>query len=175
MRTLRDACIELGVTYRTLEKWMQRLQITPARHPRDYRFYVLDDDQVEAIRVARSEMPFAGMAVRTPRRQEPAIEGRRRPITPTPLAQQSDLALSASLVQLPGNLVTVEAFGNLHGVKRQTWEKAIRAGRLSVVRGEWKVPRGQAKYALDDEGRRRFVELWRHLDHFVRCDACPHS
>ena len=35
MITLRQACDELGVGYRTLEKYMRRLEITPARHPID--------------------------------------------------------------------------------------------------------------------------------------------
>lgn len=59
MKTLRAACDELSVTYKTLEKWMGRLKIKPDRHPRDLRFFVIEDEDIERIRTARAEMPGA--------------------------------------------------------------------------------------------------------------------
>ena len=57
MITLGQACDELGIGYRTLEKFMRRLGITPARHPIDYRFYTLSHEQVEQLRDVLSQRP----------------------------------------------------------------------------------------------------------------------
>jgi hypothetical protein len=168
MRTLRDVCRDLDVTYKTLDKWMKRLDITPERHPRDYRFWCLDDEQVEEIRRARSEMPGGAPA---------RINPPRRLNTKTPQAQQSDLALSASLVYggLPDGLVSLESFAREHHIARQTAMKGVSSGRLAVITGEWTVYRGHAKYALDAAGRAQFVRLWGDRPGWHPCPHCPHE
>lgn len=59
MPTLGEACTQLRVSRRTLDKWLKRLEIEPQKHPRDWRYFTITDDQVQQIREARAEMPGA--------------------------------------------------------------------------------------------------------------------
>lgn len=59
MPTLTDAARQLAISEKTLRKWMKRLEMKPARHDYDWRFYVLSDEQVQQIKDARAKMPGA--------------------------------------------------------------------------------------------------------------------
>lgn len=57
MPTLGEACQLLRISRRTLEKWLERLQIAPQRHEYDLRYQVISAEDVERIRAARAAMP----------------------------------------------------------------------------------------------------------------------
>lgn len=65
MPTLGEVCYQLHVSRRTLDKWLTRCNITPERHPADYRFYTISDEDIEKIRQTRAQMP--GMVAQRPR------------------------------------------------------------------------------------------------------------
>lgn len=170
MPILRDACTELHIGRTTLEKWCKRLAITPTRHPRDYRFWVISDEELEAIREARAEMPapFASGAHTTSTTHRPLATERIQ--TSTPQAHRSDLALSAMYKSNPGaddlpeGWVSWRSFAQAHGVPASTVQKAIDVGRLTVTRGRWKVGQSWCLGALDPEQQQQFVQLWSRSD-----------
>jgi hypothetical protein len=177
MITLRSACRDLGISYHTLEKWMKRLEITPATHSRDFRFRVLQDEQLAEIRSARAEMPRMEMGVRV--RAQEGDGARPRPRrSPRRVAASSDSTLSDDLVQspLPDGLVSLESFTRLHHVAKPTAMKGVTSGRLRIVSGgEWMKRGGRIRYALDAAGRRQFYALWAGLSGFHACADCPHG
>lgn len=66
MPTMGEAARLLGIGRVTLEKWCKRLDLTPERHPYDYRYFTLTEEQVDAIRAARRQMPSASSTWREP-------------------------------------------------------------------------------------------------------------
>lgn len=57
MVTLGDACTQLGVTRRTLDKWLRRFNVTPTKHEHDTRFHLIPEEVIDQIREARAQMP----------------------------------------------------------------------------------------------------------------------
>jgi hypothetical protein len=129
MITLRDARDQLGVSYRSLEKYMRQLDITPARHTVDMRFYVLDDEQLDRLRqLVAAKRALTSTAARTQHGQGYVSTPASAPVVPA----RADSALRASQaytspeIALPGDLVTLESFCLEHGVARQTAIKGMR-------------------------------------------------
>lgn len=60
MRTLGQACTDLGLSRRALTLWLRRLGITPTRHDLDFRLRMIEDSDVERIGAARRSIPRAG-------------------------------------------------------------------------------------------------------------------
>jgi len=149
--TLREARATLGISYPTLRKWIRRLGIDRVQHPRDERFWTLTDEQVDAIRAARAEMPGST-----------AVAIRR----PTPIR---------TIGSLPDGLVSWHSFAAMHHIPEMTAAKAISVGRLPIVAGHWKAGRTYVKAALDEQGRCTFHELWAHRPSFIPCIHCPHA
>jgi len=177
---LRDACEALGIGYGTLKKYLGLLSITPARHPLDPRFHTITEEELAQLRDTLAQRPIAlPAAPRSRRQQQPILRPPAAAPVPTRTRPSSESPLNANLGQLPGDLVTLEAFALLHHVAVQTAKKALRLddpskARLTAVTGSWKVRCGHAKYALDAAGRARFYELWHDSPHFHRCPDCPH-
>jgi hypothetical protein len=178
MITLRDARIELRVSYRSLEKYMRMLSITPARHPVDMRFYTLDDEQLDRLRqLVAQKRALASTPARAQHGQGYGLPPASAPVVPA----RSDSPLRASqqrmppVISLPGDLVTLESFCLAHGVAKQTAMKGRASGRLPVVQGDWKSGRALVRYALDARGRAVFWLLWHALPTFHECEHCPHK
>lgn len=56
---LLQACVKLGITRRTLNKWMKRLNIHSHRHIYDLRLLMVYTKDLERIAAAREEMARA--------------------------------------------------------------------------------------------------------------------
>src|SRR5690348_13212845 len=59
MITLRQACVMLNIrSYRTLQKWLERLGIEPVRqhYAFDHRYGAITDEHVAIIKAAREEL-----------------------------------------------------------------------------------------------------------------------
>jgi len=94
----------------------------------------------------------------------------------TPRAQPTRLAEAVGKSsELPSDLVSARAFAGKHGIHENTLDKAINSGRLPVERGRWKDGAFWVQKALDEQGRARFVELYRSNPHFHQCSdlECP--
>lgn len=75
---------------------------------------------------------------------------------------------------LPGDLVSYPQFARIHNISVSTVQKAVDAGRLAVVRGQWKQGKSIVQKALDASGRAQFYTLYHGSEHFTECDECPH-
>lgn len=178
MPTLGETCLRLGITRRTLAKWLERVNalraetgeppIEPHRDAYDYRYYTLTDEQVEAIRAARSQMPGMSATIPLPPtlsrpRQRPVVSGDDRRVS-----------------ELPDGLVSVAGWLGRHGLveeHRVTWTKAMQAGKLPVVvypdEGPgWRVGETHVRYALDAPGRRAAWLRWHTREWWQPCDGC---
>jgi hypothetical protein len=188
MMILRQACEALGVGYRTLEKYMTRLSITPARHPVDWRFYVLDDEQLAQLREALAQRPgSANGAVRGVRGQELAEHAPVAPVMPAspdsplrPSQRQSGRAPGSvlDLEPLPGDWIAYNTgFCRDHGELDP--RSFARSGfpepheRAEGWRGHGKHPQRVSKaYDRDQhiQAARMAARRWPHK--FKACDAC---
>ncbi len=192
--TLQEARHELRVSYRTLRKWMGRLEIEAKRHDRDWRFYVLSAEHVAAIRTARAEMPPAsparyGGSQSAPRPPAQVIQALAPATTEsllgspprhieqeTPRRQRTPVATRpiGSTSELPDGLLSWRAFATLHAIPTSTVQKARDDGRLPVIAGKWKQGRNYIEGTLDAAGQHQFVRLWGHRPDFAACPDCPH-
>ncbi|HEU5374962.1 MAG TPA: MerR family transcriptional regulator [Ktedonobacteraceae bacterium] len=59
MPYISEAARELGITDKTLRKWMRLLtpSITATKHHYDPRYHIISAEDVERIRQARAELP----------------------------------------------------------------------------------------------------------------------
>nr|MBF6591673.1 helix-turn-helix domain-containing protein [Ktedonobacterales bacterium] len=147
MDTIGESAARLGISRRSLLKWCRRLGIEPSRHPYDWRYRVLDDNQLRRIAAARAQMP----------------------------GRQTTDSAAHTCSTLPDGLTGWRAFARLHGVPITTAQKAIASGRLPVVRGRWQVGRQILTGALDQVGEHTAWELWHDAPGFTRCAGCPHE
>ena len=76
---------------------------------------------------------------------------------------------------LPSDLVTWRSFARLHDIPERAVAKAIKEEVLWPERGYWKLKGVVVKEALDDGGRKQFVELFERFPTFRECDECPQS
>ena len=76
---------------------------------------------------------------------------------------------------LPGTLVPLATFRQLHSVSEKAVENAVQRGRLAVVRGAWLYQHRSITVALDRQGQRQFYELFYTREGFQECDLCKHT
>ncbi len=84
----------------------------------------------------------------------------------------SSLALGQ---ELPGGLVALQSFFKLHTMPESTVRRAVAAGRLPTIEGDWKIGHARVKQALDAGGRAAFYRLYAHHPSFTPCEQCPHD
>jgi hypothetical protein len=168
--TLGEACRSLRISRKTLDKWLVRLEIEPKRHPRDWRYWTISDDQLEQIRLARAEMP--GMV--PPLMRPPAYA--RGSIIPPASIRPSESQRSASqepsgvllgvqvhhvLQQrsrkgnwiyepLPAGWIPVSTWSDRHGLNDRSVKRQSFSGQLRLPQFEhapagmkWKAGSGQ--------------------------------
>lgn len=75
---------------------------------------------------------------------------------------------------LPGTLVPLATFRQLHNVSEKAVENAVGRGKLAVVRGAWLYQHRSITVALDRQGQRQFYELFSTREGFQECDRCKH-
>ncbi len=77
---------------------------------------------------------------------------------------------------LPSDLVYWRHFANLHAVPQNEVMRAMQAGFVHCMKGDWMVESGYPiTEALDEKGRRDFWIQFHASDKFRNCDTCPHS
>jgi hypothetical protein len=77
--------------------------------------------------------------------------------------------------EMPAHLVGWRKFARDHNIGESTVQKAIEAGRLTIIEGEWKVEKAIIKGALDAAGRAQFYKRFRANEHWQGCLECPHD
>lgn len=76
---------------------------------------------------------------------------------------------------LPGHLVSVLAFAELHRIPEQKVLMHLDMSLLPVHRGDWTDHDGyEVTLAFDAKGREAFHHLYHELPLFVPCCRCPH-
>ena len=95
--TLGEARRVLRLSYKTLDKWLKRLHITPERHEYDWRFYTITAEEMERIAEVRGQMP-GRLPPRTAytRRSASALDGRRSKSGETTYTDTSESALGGT-------------------------------------------------------------------------------
>jgi hypothetical protein len=148
---------------------MKRLGITPTRHPADWRFYVLTDEQLEQIRAARAEMPVASARpryTRQPAHPTPADVRMDTPLSsqrPLSATYKDPLVYSASPVVLSDGSIRLVDMSRLHGVPDGTLKsQAQRAPELATA-----VPTGsrdgrQERWCTPEQ-QSAIITYWRGL------------
>jgi hypothetical protein len=78
--------------------------------------------------------------------------------------------------RLPEGYVSWRQFANQHGIPESTIAHAIARGRLRVIKGMWKAPdiNHPITAVLNQEGQRRFYQLYGSRPDFRPCTDCPH-
>jgi hypothetical protein len=76
---------------------------------------------------------------------------------------------------VPDGMIDLMEFSyNMHNVAPTTAKLAVKDGRLPAHHGEWKARGARVTMALDQEGQRRFIELFETNAGFKPCcPSCP--
>ena len=169
---------------------LEQLQHLAREHERVLDIRVVEEepqvtiaDLVEQLRDLRHEVDMLKRHMALQDEQIKALSARpiakevRAPKTPE-LPPQSQKRLSQGKAYLPDGLVPWRGFAEAHGISASTMQKAIKSGRLPVIRGSWIMAREAGANivmgALDAVGRARFYELYHANSHFKPCEQCPH-
>ncbi len=182
MPTIGEACQRLGIGRVTLEKWMDRLHITPEKHPQDFRYRVLTDEQVQAIRDERAKMP-GHAPVTPPTYTRNALRADSdvsvtRDVSPTvrPVSRQRPLRAEAS-TPLPDGWMSRTDCADLHGFPRTTLRTWCAEGKIETSSETFGGEHGtfETRQPITAQGMRQFYALASGRGDFQRCDACPHD
>lgn len=161
----------MGVSYRTLEKWMKRLDIKPLREQLafDHRLRVITDEHVAIIRAAREEL-----ADTAPHR---AIAPQRPLSAPQRQVQQS---VSSDRLPLPEGWISANRWYEVHHINRFAVLREIERGHMpEPERGEW-WQHGHSRATLvayppeQHEAASRYAAR-RWPERFVACTQCSTS
>lgn len=188
LKTLGMACKILDITRPTLAKRMAELGIQKQEHPGEGRVRLISDKDIARIRERLDELAALRAspvrAAASPARSAP-VKRPERPASP----DSPRSASQGAVPDLPAAYVTVEAFAEAHGVPKSTvmqdvagrWRRGVwKPGKNetgAIIGGPWHVDRNNdVRYALDADGRRRFVEKYRKsCAAFHENDCCPHK
>ena len=184
----------LGVSERTAQRYIKSGKLKAVLQANGY--YLVDTASINALKpptlptVTTSASALADMLNRIEALEQQVrhLEGILRafhPQTPhisttskqpTPQSQEpqkeaslSHRGISEELIWLEPDVVAWRAFARLHHVGETVVGNAIREGRLPAIAGQWR--RGKTPYTrgFNQEGRRRFHELY-HLP--LPCVLC---
>lgn len=191
MTTLREAAQRLGVSMTTLEKWCKRLGIEPKRHPQDWRFRVLSDEQIEQIRQERALMPAPQAVISSynslafDRRSaasgnEGIANDATAPLSPAPRLRQPQRRASSrapSAEGLPAGMMSKKDAARLHGIARSTIENWCQAGKVDTSPETFQPPHGHWPIVrpLTRRGLAQFYALAKGHADFTACPDCPHE
>lgn len=181
--TLGDAARALRVSRHTLDKWLDRLHITPERHPQDYRFYTISADELQTIRDERAKMPgsrpttipsYSSLAF--DRRQSERETVSDAPPTVTPMSRQRAMRRVASS-GLPDGMMSRSDVADLHNFPASTLRRWCDEGRIETDGGVYGGEHGQFQAArpVTSRGLRQFYALARSRTDFRACPSCPHD
>ena len=175
----------LGVSERTVQRWIRSGKIKATLQANGY--YLLDPADLDTLRIptlpTTSASDFADILSRletveqrighledmlgTFQSQTPRTSG-TMPQAPS-ASSPSQREVSETVGELPDGLVGWRQFARLHEISESTIHKAIKSGRLPAIHGPWRVGKVLYGEALDENGRRRFHELY-HL--LLPCALC---
>lgn len=178
MPTIGEACQRLGIGRVTLEKWMDRLHIVPEKHPQDWRYRVLTDEQVQRIADERAKMPghinkHLYVALRSPSAGSMA---RDASLTLAPLPRQRPLQRD-SFTALPDGMMSRSDAAEAHNVPLTTLRRWCDEGRVETHTGIYGGEHGR-RPVIDPITRRglaQFYALASSRADFTRCPQCPHA
>lgn len=183
MPTLNDAARQLAISEKTLRKWMKRLEMKPARHDYDWRFYVLSDEQVQQIKDARAQMPGSRPAIipsysslAFDRRQSDAGTASDASPSVAPTPRQRPLQ-RAAVGALPDGMMAKEDASRLHGVPTATLRRWCAEGKIETHSASYAGEHGRYGVVnpITQRGLAQFYALASHRADFRRCDDCPHD
>ena len=178
MPTLTEAAQLLHISEKTLRKWMRRLELEPARHPYDLRYFTLTDEQVEAIRDARAQMPGAAQQAIMPPARLRAKSGRSTPLADSfsiPAGERPlDLAVSAS-DRLPDGMLDVTTASRRHNVPRTTLAAWCQQGLIETSGETYRRGRVKVVHPLTRKGLAQLYRLASPHGDFTPCSECPHA
>lgn len=190
--TSAEARETLQVDAKTFLRWLEQGNIQPQVSKADHRVKLFTHEQIEQLAeehertIDESDLePFLPRAmtdslvarIEALERKVSELEGMvRRPEKYREVQIKKDYHTSAPAQgdTLPGDLVSYPQFARIHSISVSTVQKAVDAGRLAVVRGQWKQGKSIVQNALDASGRAQFYTLYHGNEHFVECAECPH-
>ena len=181
MPTLGEACQQLGITRRTLDKWLTRLDIEPERHPQDWRYRTLTDEQIQRIADERALMPglpASGQNAAVTRSQPNlTAQGGRADTFPIRRPHGTPVKASGATRPLPDGWMNKKEAAVLHGIPRATIDDWCKAGKVETdpgtyggVHGHWPIVQ-----PITQRGLAQFYRLASPRSDFRRCDLCPHT
>lgn len=170
--TLSQACRALAINPRTLNKWLEELEIEPETPSNDKRKKRLTAGHLEQLaqwyerplRAGESEQELhtritALEAENAQLRHETetlraALGSHRRDHAP---ASQSATAPTVRAGGLPAGWISLNAMCQTHHVNVGTAKKAMNDGAMSIERGKWRAGRNACEYALNEKQQRDFL------------------
>lgn len=180
--SIQEAAYRLHVSDKTLRRWIKQARI---EHTIEQGKYLIPEHAVASISARKETQGDELLAARVDALErrvselERGMQSKVEPVTPPPVQVPTRPAALrptrlVSNGSLPGGLVALESFSKRHGIAITTAKKAAHSGRLTCVTGDWKSGQTRVKYALDADGRHRFIELFRNIASFTACPECPH-
>lgn len=185
MPYLDEAARQLGISEKTLRRWLRIVEppITPTRHRYDRRYQLISEEDVEVIRVARSEKPGVTgvtqapmLSVRSPQPNLAGVALADRESPQPPRQRPSAGALSASFF-LPDGLVSRSELASQHGVPLTTMRRWCDEGHIETDSGVYAGASGRFSIAhpVTRHGQHQFYVLASARRDFVACSLCPHQ
>lgn len=76
---------------------------------------------------------------------------------------------------LPGQLVSLTDFADLHNISQKTVITGVEIKLIPAIRGDWRAKDGAPiQLALDASGRAAFYRSYNSAATFTACNQCPH-
>lgn len=159
----RPSSVESAALVERLSQCEQRLCLLEDEARRHTEMLSAMQQRIEALTVQpvqhRTDPPAtSAVASTSERRPQPAARAKKRPRGKS----------------LPRTLVLLRTFAEQHQVSMKQASRAVKSGKIAVVRGKWLVNSRWATEALDSRGQQEFYELFHGREGFLPCEHCPH-
>lgn len=196
MPTLDQAARQLGISEKTLRRWIKllnqkrpRQQIVPTRHEWDGRYFVIRDEDVTAIREARAQMPGYSPAISIASKlafdRRSTADGERAIATDSfsPVAPMPRPRSARTRTQFDGGLpdgwMSRTRASDAHGLGRTTVNRWIKAQGFETGDNSFGGVNGQfqGNRPLTQRGLAQLVAFARahQPQNFHTCELCPHA
>lgn len=180
MLTLDQAARQLGISEKTLRRWLALIDppITPTTHRYDRRYRMLSEDDVARIRAERDTLPEKN-ASRTPISRPQAHQTGATPLDVSgqgPMPARLPVA-APTRTNLPTGMMGRQEAALTHGIPLTTLRRWCDEGRIETDSGAYGGERGRyaVKMPLTVRGLAQFYALASHRTDFTPCPDCPHS
>jgi predicted DNA-binding transcriptional regulator AlpA len=179
---IMEAARRCGVSDKTIRRWIHAEKLR-ARFPQPNRCEIAVSDLVPFLPghlPGQGEKPLESR-VAALERQVQALEQQVQLMLTRSAASRTQRSSTSRKRQLttgplPGHLVSVRAFAELHRIPEQKVHAHVEISLLSVHRGTWTDHDGElVTMAFDAKGRQAFHQFYHETPLFVPCTRCPHE